>query len=1694
MPYTIPEYIEVKTATGNTVAFLSPESDGVVAWIDDEQNGSCTIEIELPLSEKVVEYEQVQIGEGEEIVGWEYSEDITSGKTYSADSSLDEYGFIPDNAFDDDASTYWHSVSEGDFPRWIQVDLGDDNAKIVQKMRLKPFYGYVKNFKLQGSNDGIAWIDVFTGIVEKNENWHEFVFDNLVAYRYYRIYVEDNHHGSTYSVIYEIELMEIIPIYEPIYEQRPIYKHIPYPKWQYLTDKYRIYADGKEFVINNADAVDRQRDGKKLTGKVKAHESWVLLGKKYQTISNDPQNTSPPWGAVIIVSGGSDLSGGRYSVGSAGHALYALLQGTGWTVGTVDVPGTYDLETEKESVLANINQMQEKWGGILVWDSLNHTVSLRDEATWQNYTGYQIRYAKNLKGINRVDDYDIVTRLFPFGENDLNIATVNGGLLYLDNQSYSTEVLEGVWYNQDIADQAQLKIQGEKQLAVMCKPRHNYKTEVLDLRSLLGYGHETFTRSDMVDLFDEEFGANARVRIIRYRHNVFQPWLCDMELGDPLEKIAASVAQSVLMAKFYKNVVMPNTSFQNLMKAIINTEATEINGANGDFAVVDGVATWSERIDGVLTGNLVRITPLGIIISSNGGQTWDLAINGGGVNASAVRTGTLNAGVVTIGADTTFEEGYDPTKITANSVGMGVDSDCVGLFHFDGSLNSHKGVAADSDGTFDTGCFGQALRIATGKHLKVTGPGAEGTVTFRAKNLAASPNGSVLVDVPQSDNSQGIRAGIASDGRLYAQDLPLLFNYAETTQADFQTGTLVDVTATSAGDLELVSGKTVGSREKVIDLSQVPAVLSSAMAWDKTDAIQAGTFSRASVAYLADGTEVASGVPRFEPVKFGQGLFAEKGTINILSTNQSSVETDTTGFTSGYNTNPGATITRTTTEHYHGASALKVDCTANGHGFDVTLVECTAGNPYTAFVRVKAPVGQSMRMRIAFFDYPITRETGATYTDFVGTGAWQEVAVTMVAPVDSARVCFGVSSRTATTFTFYADCMMISPTDFVPSWVLGGVTRADEHLTIPSTGVIDTQRGTIAIWQKMGKASTPAPSGVHDNIFSLDAGVWAVCQSNGATDRLAFVIGDTWGTSRNAICNIAWDKDDLLFIVPKWDLPNISLTVYNFTKGTSATASIAEVAYTSSPTLAYVNCGAGSFLGYTNSLVDELRIDKVARTDEEIAGWYASDAPAVADEYTTFLANFDNTLNAITGTVKVEAALSTDGGATYGTYQKCTSGQAIPGVTAGIETANVKLKLRESLNTYGSTTPQLHSLNLSITEKEAETAYGPNKSTLTAWDAISLAWKVDRLSLVVNDTEACYIENPGLPATFGSYIFIGSDRNSANAINTLVDELRLDKVYKDAAIRTAWYKTGTPFYTSEDMKQWPGYLKAESDGIKVYDSSNVLRVLLGSWLESAVRKYGIKIIGGEIYSTVIQSGEEGATSYIRLGDIWEPLEVVENGKRALNIWSSGGGMLQFYDTNLNDMAGQITPVNDADGQGLEIRARSNSGSINKDLILRGRFVRINGYPPYSDQWSIYLDGHTFVTGNLFVQGSIQKTDGLNYVEPTKNYGTRLLNAVEAPEFKYYDSGRATLINGEAIVYLDPIYLEVIEPDTDLTPWLFKTEVYGEGEDIRVIEWGDDYFKVKECNGGTSNRKFGWWFEATRINYAGIRLMEVINHG
>lgn len=401
-------------------------------------------------------------------------------------------------------------------------------------------------------------------------------------------------------------------------------------KWTYITDGHRLYAGGKEFVIHGADSIEMKKEGHRKWGVVKAQESWVLLRKKHRTVSNDPSIPTPAWSQVVIVSGGA--ASGGFAPGSAGSALSYLLQSSGWTVGTVDVSGTYDLETEKENLLTNIKKVQQTWGGIFVWDSINKIVHLRSESTWQPYNGFQIRYAKNLKHITRTDDYDIVTRLYPFGLDDINISSVNAGMIYLENFSYTTDVYEDIYRNQELTTAQQVKNKGQEILVKVCKPRHNYRTTLVDLSTLPEYSHETFTVSDLVDIIDEDLGS-VQVRVIKHKYKVFQPWICELEIGDPLMTIEAIIADASKAAS-YVNMARANNGFNNLIKGIIDTFSTDINGAKGSFDVVDGVSTWREKDgNGNFTGKIVRISPGGIAVSRNGGVDWDIILTANGIVA-----------------------------------------------------------------------------------------------------------------------------------------------------------------------------------------------------------------------------------------------------------------------------------------------------------------------------------------------------------------------------------------------------------------------------------------------------------------------------------------------------------------------------------------------------------------------------------------------------------------------------------------------------------------------------------------------------------------------------------------------------------------------------------------------------------------------------------------------------------------------------------------------------------------------------------------------------------------------------------------------------------------------------------------------------------------------------------------------------
>lgn len=833
--------------------------------------------------------------------------------------------------------------------------------------------------------------------------------------------------------------------------------------------------------------------------------------------------------------------------------------------------------------------------------------------------------------------------------------------------------------------------------------------------------------------------------------------------------------------------------------------------------------------------------------ADNPDREYEIAMTmDGAINANFIKTGQLDAGVVRIGPETTFAPGYDPSQIEgASAVGMGVDADCLGLWHFDGSLNSHKGVAAIGDANFDEGCFGQAVKIEEGTTNLVPNPffdtltgwnaytnGAISSVDkikygSNACKLSLTANGATRL---YTTNTVTLKAGkkyvgsalINTSGGLNINALYILTNIGSGTQG----GTLIsDVNL--GNNLRLISYLFEPAEDKVGNLGILTASGTTGQ-YMIIDAIQ-----------LEEGT---TSTPFVEGTRLGvlkaptTGLPASQGTISFRAKNLSA--------------------------------------SANGSVLiDLPKSDNTQG--------IKAGIADDGKIFLSDSDKVSKSYVETTQADF-NSGTLTDVTATSAGDLE------------------------LTGTQYINLF--------------GTTGKGDTLTG----WSNDGTLSTNG-EWIYNNANSTGGGYLTKAIAGSKYYFLA-ITAKTSATIAACRLNISqYDNSN--------NLLNNNTTTFNYTNMSStakrlgskfqseATAAKlqavyivnnSQVLYTKEYALIEITADE-----YNNLTVDELLAKypyttgtattyKPSGTREKIVDLSGAN-PAGGTKIEWSKTTPTNT------TVKVETALSIDGGSTYGAFTEVTSGQAIPGITSDTDLSNARLKIKETLSTTDTTkTPQLHSLSFTITESAGATVYGPNKSTLTGWDSISLAWKPERLSLVVNDEEACYIENPGLPTALGSHIFIGTDRNGNNAINTLVDELRIDKVYREVNIRTGWYKTGVPFYTSEDMKQWPGYMRLETDGLKVYDSSDALRVLVGSWLKDAVRKYGIKIIDGEIYSSLISTGPEGDdrgaikiqhVSYPDYPDFnWGSIELIGGSGKKLMVMGIEAQQpsLRFYDETSTD--------------------------------------------------------------------------------------------------------------------------------------------------------------------------------------------------
>ncbi len=429
------------------------------------------------------------------------------------------------------------------------------------------------------------------------------------------------------------------------------------PKWQYIETENYVRCEGQLFIIRTTEE-ERDASGR-LTANVQCEHVYTELIDEYQDQLLNFAGTS------------------------AEFALTQILQGTRFTIGTVDDFGLNDLfdlgETNK---LDCTEQVKDTWGGEFKWD--NRECNLLTERGADN--GVQFRYAKNLKSIKRtVDSKNLITRLYGYGRDGLTIegldtsawtqdekdrllvgVTVDGsGIItskYIDSKYINNYPIPkcGKKEINDISDQKTLLEKMQDYMTANEVPKVTYEVDFIELKKL-GYKFEDVALGDTVTAIDEPLQANIKARIYEYEYYPYEAERSKVRLANFRENITDLLGEfqdSKDLVDRWKSSTGKVSS--SMLEGAINVLINQLiaSGAYASAQVVDGKGCLFEntKIDSPDYGALYIGPGIFAIADEkvDGNWNWRTFGKGSGFTADQLIAGKILTSLVRIEGSTHF--------------------------------------------------------------------------------------------------------------------------------------------------------------------------------------------------------------------------------------------------------------------------------------------------------------------------------------------------------------------------------------------------------------------------------------------------------------------------------------------------------------------------------------------------------------------------------------------------------------------------------------------------------------------------------------------------------------------------------------------------------------------------------------------------------------------------------------------------------------------------------------------------------------------------------------------------------------------------------------------------------------------------------------------------------------------------------
>ena len=376
------------------------------------------------------------------------------------------------------------------------------------------------------------------------------------------------------------------------------------------------------------------------------------------------------------------------------------------------------------------------------WDNKNKVVTIYPKAMGTPVGSFATREL-NLKEINyKGKSNDIVTRLYAYGKDGLSFADINGGKPYVENFTYTSQVICGIWRDDRYEVAQNLLDDATEKLEQMSRPKRTYDCAIVDLQATNPekYNNLDFSLFTAATLIDDIKETSIDYQVVERHVYPYHPEKNDVIFNSEPLKITASVVNLV------EQIENPNSDFQQIQSQKISGATNWLTSGDGYVvAVKNSDGSWKELLfmdtnDTATAHDVLRINENGIGFSTtgvNGPYTNAWTIDGNLV-ADFITSGTINADLVNVIGKIMATSGYFGTNDTVG-FNIGATNIYNGVTSFDDS--AHEGVYVGTDGIRYNAAVTAATPLA---YTKISKSGIDSQQSIQAAGFSGKYSGSGL--------------------------------------------------------------------------------------------------------------------------------------------------------------------------------------------------------------------------------------------------------------------------------------------------------------------------------------------------------------------------------------------------------------------------------------------------------------------------------------------------------------------------------------------------------------------------------------------------------------------------------------------------------------------------------------------------------------------------------------------------------------------------------------------------------------------------------------------------------------------------------------------------------------------------------------------------------------------------------------